>query len=149
MTVTYSTVILREGNHASIEIPDSVLTTLGAHKRAPLRITVNDHTYRSTAVGVDGGCRVVFPQRERDLAGVSEGTISVTLELDTGRREVDVPLELSAALESAGLTDEFESWSYSHRREWARSVADAKKDDTRARRVKAVVDALRAKPKPR
>ena len=142
MSVSFETVIIREGNHASIEIPESVLEELGANKRAPLAVTINSHTYRSTAVGVAGGCRVVFPQRERELAGVSEGLITVHLQLETGVRTVEVPEDLAAALETAGLRSTFEEWSYSHRREWARSVAEAKRDETKEKRIQAVIAAV-------
>ena len=43
--------------------------------------------------------------------GVSEGVVTVHLELDSGRREVDVPPELNDALESAGLRAAFDSFS--------------------------------------
>ncbi len=145
MSVTFETEIIREGNHASIEIPDSMLADLGTNKRAPLIVTINGHSYRSTATGVAGGCRVVFPQADRALAGVSQGLISVTLKVDSGVREVDVPPELADALVATGLRDAFGAFSYSHRREWARSVADAKKDETRAKRITFVIDAVRTK----
>lgn len=70
--------------------------------------------------------------------------MSVTLKLDSGVREVDVPPELADALVAAGLIDVFDAFSYSHRREWARSVADAKKDETRAKRIAFVIDAIRS-----
>lgn len=143
MSVSFETDIIREGNHASIEIPDAVLVELGTHKRAPLVVTINDHSYRSTATGVAGTCRVVFPQRERALAGVESGRVRITLELDSGERLVEVPAELDEELEQTGLRGAFESWSYSHRREWARWVAEAKRDETKARRIRAVIDAIR------
>ncbi len=142
MTVSYKTRIVREGNHASLEIPDAVLAELGANKRAPLIVTVNGHSYRSTAVGVDGGCRVVFPQRERELAGVSVGLVSVDLQLDSGYREVDVPPELAEVLTQNNIREEFNGFSYSQRREWVRSVADAKKQETRAKRIDGIVVAI-------
>ncbi len=146
MSVTFSTMVIGEGNHASLEIPQEILEELGTHKRAPLIICINDHTYRSTAVGVAGTCRVVFPQKDRAAAGVKAGdSVTVTLELDGGRREVDVPSELATALASAGLTEVFESLTYSARKEHARKVADAKAVETRDRRIAAVVESLTAR----
>ena len=143
MGVTYTTVVIGEGNHASLEIPDAILQELGTTKRAPLIITINDPTYRSTAVGVAGQCRVVFPQKERAAAGASAGdTVSVHLELDSGRREVDVPAELASALTQFGLTDAFEALTYSARKEHARKVSEAKADETRQRRINAVLESL-------
>lgn len=143
MGVTYSTVVIGEGNHASLEIPQTILDELGTNKRAPLIITVNSHTYRSTAVGVAGTCRVVFPQKERAAAGAQAGdTVMVHLELDSGRRVVEVPGELATALAAAGLTDSFEALTYSARKEHVRKVSEAKADETRDRRIAAVIESL-------
>jgi antitoxin component of MazEF toxin-antitoxin module len=142
MQATYKTVIIPEGNHASLHIPDAVLAELGANRRAALKITINNHTYRSTATAVAGECRVVFPQRDREAAGVASGEVTVTLELETGHREVELHPELAAALEGAQLRDVFEALTYSKRREFARQVDEAKADDTRSRRIQKLLSAL-------
>src|SRR6478736_381421 len=98
---TYETVIIGFGNHASIEIPDKNLAEIGGNKRAPLKITINGYTYQSTATGVDGKCMVVFPMRDREAAGVKAGDhIKVTLELDSGYRQVEIPPALQRALKA-------------------------------------------------
>ena len=143
MGVRYTTEILGEGNHASLLIPDWVLAELGTNKRAPVKVTINSHTYRSTAVGVAGECRVVFPLKERTAAGVSSGeTVTVDLELDAGYREVDIPPELASALEQHNLTEVFTNLSYSHRREYARSVSEAKAPETKERRVHKAIEKI-------
>jgi bifunctional DNA-binding transcriptional regulator/antitoxin component of YhaV-PrlF toxin-antitoxin module len=143
MGVTYSTSVIGDGNHASLEIPDDVLEQLRANRRAPLRITINNHTYRSTAVGVDGQCRVVFPLADRTAAGSAAGdTVIVHLELESGHREVTLHPELDRALVAAGLRETFEALSYSTRREFARKVDDAKNESTRIRRIDKVTEAL-------
>lgn len=144
MAVTYSTVVIGEGNHASLNIPDAVLAELGANRRAPLKVTINGYTYQSTATGVGGECRVVFPQRDRAAAGASAGeTVSVTLELDSGHREVDMPDVLAQALDVAGLRHAFDALTYSKRKEFARQVAEAKAEETRVKRVAKVLEALK------
>lgn len=143
MSVTYMTDVIGEGNHASLLIPDAVLAELGTNKRAPLIVTINGHTYRSTAVGVAGECRVVFPSKDRLAAGAIAGdTVEVHLELDTGHREVLLHPELESALVAAGARERFEALSYSKRREFARQVDEAKAEDTRARRVAKVLESL-------
>jgi hypothetical protein len=148
VSVTYETKVLGEGNHASLLIPDWVLEELQTNKRAPLRVTINGHTYQSTAVGVDGECRVVFPSAERLAAKATAGDIvQITLELDSGYRNVDMHPDLSLALEEAGLSELFADLSYSKRKEFARQVTEAKADDTRLRRIQKVIDSLKgAKP---
>lgn len=143
MTTTYHTTVIREGNHASIEIPNENLAAIGGNRRAPLKITINGYTYQSTATGVDGKCMVVFPMRDREAVGVTAGDhILVTLELDDGYRQVDMPTALETALERSGLEETFHDLTYSKRKEFARQVSDAKAEETRARRVEKIISEL-------
>jgi len=143
MTTTYETTVIGTGNHASIEIPPVNLEELGANKRAPLKITINNHTYQSTATGVDGKCMVVFPLRDREAAGVTAGDIiTVTLELDSGYREVTMPPELVTALTHHNLTETFHDLSYSKRKEFARLVEDARAPETKQRRIEKIIASL-------
>ena len=145
MKTTYQTAVIADGNHASIEIPDKNLAEIGGNRRAPLKITINGYTYQSTATGVGGKCMVVFPTRDREASGARAGdVVMVTLELDDGYRHVDVPAELSEALEMSGLSQIFHDLSYSKRKEFARQVGEAKAEETRLRRISKVIDALKS-----
>ncbi len=144
MSVTYETDVLGEGNHASLLIPQWVLDKLQTNKRAPLKVTIIGHTYQSTAVGVDGECRVVFPSAERLAANAKAGdSVEVTLELDSGYRTVEMHPELDAALSKSDLAEVFSKLSYSKRKELARQVNEAKAEDTRLRRIEKVLEALK------
>lgn len=143
MSVTYTTTVIGFGNHASIEIPDHILEQLGTNRRAPLKVTDNGYTYQSTATGVNGKCMVVFPQKDRDAAKAKAGDeIEVTLELDSGVREVQMPPELTQALKAANLLDAFSALTYSKRKEFARQVSEARTDETRGRRIEKIIAAL-------
>lgn len=143
MRATYTTLVIGDGNHASLHVPDEILAELGANRRAPLKVTIGGHTYRSTATAVNGECRVVFPQADRDAAGAKAGDeVVIELELETGHREVELPTELEDALVAAGLRDVFEALTYSKRREFARQVAEAKAVETKLKRVEKVLAAL-------
>lgn len=143
MSVTYETRVIGYKNHASLAIPDEVLAELGTNRRAPLKVTINGYTYQSTATAVDGECRVVFPQKDRDAASAkADDIVQVTLELDAGVREVAMPEELSAALETSGLAEVFEALTYSKRKEFARQVSEAKAEETKAKRIAKVLESL-------
>ena len=71
-------------------------------------------------------------------------SVDVRLELDTAPREVDVPEALATALaadDKARAT--FEKLAYTHRKEFARWIEEAKRDETRERRVAKTVEMLR------
>lgn len=144
MKVTYETVVLGFGNHAAIPIPPEQLAVLGGNKRAPLKVTIKDYTYQSTAAVMDGQTLVVFPMKDRQASGVAAGhRVAVTLELDSGYREVEVPAELKVALEEAGLWQTFYDLNYSTRKEYARGVREAKAEETKKRRVEKVIEGLK------
>lgn len=143
MKTTYETTVLGFGNHAAIEIPDQQLAILGGNKRAPLKVTVNKYTYQSTATAMDGKCLVVFPTKDREASGAKAGDhVIVTLELDAGYRQVEIPVELRDALTRADLSEAFHDLTYSKRKEYARQVCDAKADDTKQRRISRIIEEL-------
>jgi hypothetical protein len=129
-----------------IEVPTDVVDALGAGKRPPVRVTLHEHTYRTSVARMGRRFLVPVSAEVRKAAGVSAGDeLDVGIELDDGPRTVEVPADLAAAL--AAEPDAATAWeklSYSHQKEWARSVEDAKKPETRARRIAAAVDALRS-----
>lgn len=143
MSVTYTTKVIGYQNHASLAIPDEVLEQLGTNRRAPLKVTINGYTYQSTATAVGGECRVVFPQKDRDASGAkADDIVEVTLELDSGVREVQLPQELVDALIDSGLTNVFDGLTYSKRKEFARQVAEAKAAETKVNRVAKIISQL-------
>jgi uncharacterized protein YdeI (YjbR/CyaY-like superfamily) len=81
----------------------------------------------------------------RLAAGIGEAErVTVTLREDVAVREVEVPAELHAALRAAhsGALAAFEAMSYSHRKEWVAAICEAKRPQTRAKRVADCVAAM-------
>lgn len=143
MSVTYMAKVISDGNHASLPIPDEVLAELKGSRRSPLKVTINGHTYQSTATAVSGRCRVVFPSADRLAANVKGGDeVTVHLELDSGHRKVDMHPEFGSVLEARGLRAAFDSLNYSTRKELARFINEAKTDETRMRRIEKAISGL-------
>jgi Bacteriocin-protection, YdeI or OmpD-Associated/Domain of unknown function (DUF1905) len=143
MRTSFQTTILGFGNNTGIEVPQANLDELGAGKRPPVVVTVADYTYRSTVGVMSGRTLLSLAKAHREAAGLRAGdTVNVTLVLDDGHRDVEVPPQLQAALDDAGLTERFAGLSYSKRKEHARQVADAKTETTRERRVEKVLASL-------
>jgi uncharacterized protein YdeI (YjbR/CyaY-like superfamily) len=71
----------------------------------------------------------------------------VTIDLDDEQRTVELPPALAAAFdEDEDAREAFDRLSYSDRREYAEWIAEAKRDDTRSRRVAKTLDQLRKGP---
>lgn len=145
MSITYTTTVISHGNHAALEVPEVVLKELDTNKRAPLKVTINNYTFQTTATGVDGKCMIPFAMRDREGSKTKpDDVIQVTVELDNGHREVEMHPELVQALKNAYLQETFEALTYSKRKEFARQVNEAKTQGTRERRVQKVLDGLSA-----
>ncbi len=110
---------------------------------APVVVTVGAHSYRSTITHMGGRPWVPFRRSNRDAAGVTEGMpFEVTVALDTAPRTMEPPADLRAALEAAGARERWAKLSYTHQREHVEAIEDAKRPDTRARRIAACVAKL-------
>jgi uncharacterized protein YdeI (YjbR/CyaY-like superfamily) len=81
----------------------------------------------------------------REAAGVQAGeSVEVEVMLDPAQREVAVPEELAAALADDPVASAaFEKLSFSHRKEYARRIAEAKRAETRDRRLAQALQMLR------
>jgi hypothetical protein len=127
-----------------IEVPAAVVAELGAGRRPPVVVTLREHSYRTTVASMGGRFLIPVSASVRDAAGIAAGdSLDVEIEPDTAPRTVEVPPDLAAALAAApGASASWSRLAYSHQKEWVRSVSDAKKPETRARRVAAAVDAV-------
>jgi hypothetical protein len=140
----FETVLGAEDGGVFIEVPLDVPAVFG-RARAPVRGTINGHPFRST-VAVYGGRYYLPVRRElREAAGVAAGdAVVVELEADEQPRTVDPPTDLAEALAAdpeAGAA--FAGLSFTHQREYVEWVTEAKRDETRRRRVEQAVAMLR------
>jgi hypothetical protein len=141
--VTFRTTLLQQGNNVGIEVPEDVVLGFGAGKRVPVTVELNGHTYASSIASMGGRFLIPVSKSVREIADVAGGEEhDVTLEHDTSSRAPEVPSDLAEALEGAGVRAKFDALAPSRSKEHVRQVNDAKTDETRARRVKKVVDSL-------
>ena len=144
MRTTFETRIAADGNNTGIEVPPENLAELGTSKRPPVVVAIGDYSYPSTVATMGGKHLIPLSKAHREASGIGAGDeVTVTLTLDDGPREVEIPSALRVALEESGLLGAFEAQSYTKRKEACRQVAEAKAEDTRARRVQKVVDSVR------
>jgi Bacteriocin-protection, YdeI or OmpD-Associated/Domain of unknown function (DUF1905) len=136
--------MFQDGNNTGIEVPSDVVAALGAGKRPPVVVNVNGYEYRSTVAPMGGKYLLPFSADRRKESGIQGGdAIDVELTLDSAPRTVEVPDDLRSALDaSASAAAAWDKLSYTYRKEHVRSVLDAKKAETRTRRITAVVAKL-------
>jgi Bacteriocin-protection, YdeI or OmpD-Associated/Domain of unknown function (DUF1905) len=142
----FTTTIEGSGNKAGIVVPDHIVDGVGAGRRAPVVVTLNGGSYRSSLAVMGGLTMVGLSAANRELTGASAGdTLEVDLTLDTQPRVIDMPADLAAALEPEPEAKAFyTTLNYSSKRRYVEPIAAAKTDETRARRVAKVVSDLKA-----
>ena len=143
----FQTTILQSGKTATgIEIPAVVVEELGGGKRPPVRVTIRGYTYRSTVAVLGGRYMVGVNAEHRAAAGVNGGdVVDVEIELDTEKREVELPADFAAALDAEPAARKtFDALSNSNKSWHVLSIDGAKTNETRQRRIGKSIAALRA-----
>jgi uncharacterized protein YdeI (YjbR/CyaY-like superfamily) len=146
-SITFSTTLAKRGPGVAVILDDAQVAAVGeGAKRFPVAATINGHTWRSTVVRMRGEFMLGLSKEVRTSAGVDAGEeVQVALELDLAERTVDVPPALAEALaRDLDASVAFDRLAYTHRKEFAAWVAEAKRDETRDRRVAKALEMLHA-----
>lgn len=128
-------------------VPADAVAELGGGKRPPVLVTVAAHTLRLRIAPMGERSLIGLTKAHQALLGVEAGqSYDVRIELDTAERTVEIPDDLAAALRAdERASTAWHSWSYTKRKEAAHSLTDAKKPETRERRLAAILTSLGAR----
>jgi len=139
----YKTTLIRDGAMCAIPVPFDPKDVFGK-VRAPVKVTINGYTYRSTIAAMGGPPFIPLRRSNREAAGLDgTETLDVLLALDSEPRTVTPPADLVKALKArAGGLDGWKQLSFTHQREHVEAIEGAKKPETRARRIDAAVTAV-------
>lgn len=135
-----------------IAIPFDVEKVFGTRARVPVCGTINGFPYRGSIFPMGAGKHyMVVNKTIREGAKVKGGeTISVVMERDEQPRVITPPPDFASALNAN--KDAHATWeklSYTHQKEYAGAIEEAKKPETRARRIEKAIAQLAAGKKPR
>ena len=144
MSVRIETVLEPKGPATAILLSDAEVDELGGGRRAAVRVTIGGSTARLRLARMGGENCIGLSKAARAELGVEIGDrVSALIDLDVEERAVDLPDDLAAALDAdPRLRAAFDALSYTQRKEHARAVAEAKRPETRARRISAVVESV-------
>jgi hypothetical protein len=129
-----------------IQVPEEIVTGLGGGKRPAVVVTIGQYSYRSTVSPYNGAIMLPLSAENRAAAGVAAGQeVEIELVLDDQPRTVAVPTDLAQALaKEPAAKAAFEALAFTHQKEHCRAIEDAKKPETRPRRLEKTMDMLRA-----
>lgn len=133
-----------EGAWPIITIPFDVQEVFGS-ARVSVKGTINGFPYRSSIFPEGNGPHTLMVNRSmRDGANVKVGdVINVVMEVDSAPRSVDVPPDFKDALSKNKKAREFfEALPPSHKRAYVNAIMEAKKSETRTKRIDQAIEML-------
>ncbi len=134
-----------------IHVPFNVQEVFGTKARVPVRGTINGFPYRSSIMNMGNGQMMAVNKTLREGAKVKGGDIiTVVMERDEEPRTITPPDDFLKALkankEAKALWDKL---SYTHQKEYAKAIEEAKRPETRINRIAKAIEMLAAGKKPR
>jgi thioredoxin-like negative regulator of GroEL len=137
----------RGGGGTLIPVPKDVAAKLGLRGMPKVNAVIAGTPYRGSLMPMGDGtyCLGVLKSIQQ-AAGVGAGdAITIDLELDTAPRTVELPADLAKAIaRDKKATSAWEALSYTNKREMARSLEEAKRPETRVRRLTQALESLRS-----
>lgn len=139
-----ATIQTGDGGGAFVFFPFDVEREFGTKGRVPIKATFD---------GVEdtlGLFKYGFPQHVmgmrksiREQLGKKLGdTVEVVVWKDEAERTIEVPVEFQQLLDKEKLLDFFEKLSYTHRKAYCRWILEARKEETRQKRMAKAVELL-------
>lgn len=126
-----------EGGGAFVTVPFDVEATFGK-KRVKVTATFDGVSYRGSVVRMGGDAHILLVRKDvRTAIGKGVGDcVAVTLAEDTEPRTLNPPEDFLAALEARpDALHSFQALSYSHQRQYVQWITEAKRPQTRAKRI--------------
>ena len=135
-----------DGGGAFVFFPYDVQAEFGTRGAVAVRATIDGVPYAGSLI------KYGFPQHMlgvlkaiREQIGKGPGdAVEVVLWKDEQARVVEVPAEFAEAMNAAAVTAIYEKLSYTHRKEYCRWISEARKEETRARRLAKAIEMLGA-----
>lgn len=136
----------QEGSSAAgLIFPFDIMETFGTKARVPVRGTINGFGFRSSLMPM-GGCHMMAVNKTmREGANAKAGdVVDVVMERDIAERTVEAPAELRKELaKNKKAQERWQTLAFTHKKEMARWITEARQDETKKRRLAKVMDVLK------
>jgi hypothetical protein len=133
------------GGGAFVLFPYDTEAEFATRGKVPVKATLNGVAYAGSLMTCGGPHHMLAVAKAiRDRTGKRPGdTIDVEVWKDDGSRVLEIPAAFEKLLKKEGLLPFFEGLSFIDRKEYSRWVSEAKKEETRAKRLAKAVEMLR------
>jgi hypothetical protein len=134
-----------DGGGAFVFFPYDVEKEFGTKGKVPVRVTFDGVSEAGSLFRWGSPQHLLGLHKAiREQIGKQPGDIvEVELWKDEEKRELVVPAVFEKLMKKEGLLPVFEKLSYTHRKEYCRWISEAKKEETRLKRLEKAVDMLK------
>jgi len=133
------------GGGAFVEVPFDVEKVFGS-KRPKVRAMIEGVPYRGllTRMGGPNHMLIILKNIREQIGKTFGDEIKVSVEVDVDERVIHVPKELKRVFKSEKAAKaNFEKLSYTHQREYVTWINEAKKAETRQKRIANTIEMLK------
>jgi Domain of unknown function (DUF1905)/Bacteriocin-protection, YdeI or OmpD-Associated len=133
------------GGGAYVLFPYDTEAEFDTRGKVPVQATLGGVSYAGSLMTCGGPHHMLAVLKAiREQTGKAPGdTIDVEVWRDDAPRELEVPAPFERRLKREGLLPVFNGLSFTHRKEYCCWVAEAKKEQTRLKRLEKAVEMLR------
>jgi len=134
-----------DGGGAFVLFPYDTEKEFATRGKVPVKATFHGVPYMGSLIKYGRPLHVLgVPKAIREQIGKGPGDmIEVVVWKDEAVRTVEVPVPFEKLMMKEGLLPVFEKLSYTHRKEYCRWIAEAKKEETRLRRLEKAIEMLK------
>lgn len=154
--IRYTTTIEQSTNPADswawVDFPYDLKALYGIGNLVPAIMTFDGLSYQGSIAKMGGQHPMLLIKRDilKQLGKHKGETVAVTVTFDDQPRQIMLPIELKRALDKQPVAKAIhQQLAFSHRREYAQWVAEAKQSTTRERRAAKAVEIIVAKDRTR
>ncbi|MFN0174266.1 MAG: YdeI/OmpD-associated family protein [Saprospiraceae bacterium] len=129
----------------SVNFPYDVQEVYGVRGQVKVKVTFDGVPYRGSLAKMGHHCHFLLVRKDiRKLIGKNAGdTVHVTVQRDTEERIVEVPAELAELFgQNPAAQAYYEKLSYTHRKEYVQWINEAKRPETRQKRLDRTIEML-------
>jgi Bacteriocin-protection, YdeI or OmpD-Associated/Domain of unknown function (DUF1905) len=134
-----------DGGGAYVLFPHDTVKEFGTKGKVPINATFDGVPYAGSLIKHGNPLHMLGllkAIREQIVKGPGD-TIEVVVWKDEAPRTVEVPAQFEKLLKKEELLLVFEKLSYTHRKEYCRWITEAKKEETRLRRLTNAIEMLK------
>jgi hypothetical protein len=134
-----------DGGGAYVLFPYDTEKEFAARAKVPVKATLNGVPYTGSLMKYGHPLHMLGVSKAiREQTGKGPGdTIEVVVWKDEEVRTVEVPAQFEKLIKKEGLLTVFKKLSYTHRKEYCRWITEAKRDETRSKRLEKAIEMLK------